>query len=959
ANGVTDAEGLAPLLFDLPQQAKDDADLEMKVKGTRGQFVEETDGEIELEHYAHVLMSTDKPLYQPGQTLHLRALCFDTSKRALANASARLTIADPEGTTVFRAPLVTSRFGIASIDWPIPENTRLGDYRVRIELDDERYDEQETTQTVKISRYDLPNFAVSVKPDRPFYLPGQDADVVVSADYLFGQPVKRGHVRVVRETERTWNYSEQKWETTEGEKYEGETNAEGRYSVRLNLQKAHEALASEDYSRFQDLTYAAYFTDPTTNRTEQRRFDLRLTKDAIHIYVWEGVERQAKKFPMQFYLSTYYADGRPAECEVEIKDAATNKDDSGGETLRTLRTNRYGVAKVKGLRLPQSETKEREVSLNFVARDRQGLLGRQANTFVYAEYPVIRLETNKPLYRAGEDIKANITASADRMKLFLDVWKGEVVVRTQTVELRDGRAQLTLPYSSDLDANVTLTAYAAPNATSDYSDYDWPAASRQVLYPRERDLRLDVQLSQQTYRPGEQAHADFRVSAPGGQAVESALGVVILDKAVEERARTDREFGTSYGFYDAYRYLSGDSGQVSGVSIADLLKLDISKPVPDGLETVAEILLRSYARVPRIFGSDSFHMNQKQVFAKLIEQQVAATKDALAKRYMEKMEYPREVEGLRAFLAAAGVDLDRLSDPWGTPYQPRYLLARESDILEMRSAGADKRFETDDDFTALNISWPYFRPLGESISRTVTNYQARTGKFVRDMATLKEVMRDAGVDLDTLRDRWGKPYRFYFDIAYTNYQINIKSSGPDGKFEDKGFWSPDNFTIWTTQTDYFSAERTEINKALIEFERQTKRFPQNTAELHNALSRSQINLDDLRDPWGRNYYATFSTDARYADQQIIRTYSTYGQTGNLRQEIQTTPVTQRINYVYLRSRGEDGKEGTSDDFNVAVFSRVSTEQHASDKQPQKPSRPAVVFRGATGAIGGTITDVQG
>jgi hypothetical protein len=958
ASGVTDAEGYAPLLFNLPQQAKDDAELEMKIRATRGGLTEETDTEIELEHQALVLMSTDKPLYQPGQTLHLRALCFDSLKRALSNASARLTIADPEGTNVFRAPLVTSRFGIASLDWPIPENTRLGDYQVTIELDDDRYDEQEITQTVKISRYDLPNFAVSVKPDRPFYLPGQDAEVIVSADYLFGQPVKRGKVRVVRETEREWNYREQKWETTEGEKYEGETDAEGRYNVRLNLQQEHANLASEDHSRFQDLTYAAYFTDPTTNRTEQRRFDLRLTKDAIHIYVSEGIERQAKNFPIQFYLATYYADGTPAECEVEIKDAASNKDGSGGQTLRTLKTNRYGVAKVKGLRLPQRETDESEFVLNFLARDRQGALGRQGNNFWYADNPVIRLETNKSLYRAGEPIKATITASQNRLKLFLDVWKGWVVVRSQTVELRDGRAQLTIPYSADFDANITLTAYAAPDAAHAYYYYNWPADSRQVLYPRERDLRLDVQLSQPTYKPGEEAHADFRVSTPGGQAVESALGVVIIDKAVEERARTDREFGSSYGFYGAYRYLSGDNGQVSGVSIPDLLKLDMSKPIPDGLETVAEVLLRAYSRVPRVHSGESFQMSQQQVFAKLIERQVATMKDVLAKRYAEKMEYPREVEGLRALLGAAGVDVDKLLDPWDTPYRPRFLLVRESDVLELRSAGADKRFETDDDFTALSISWPYFRPLGESINHAVINYHARTGKFIRDMATLKEEMRAAGIDLDTLRDRWGKPYRFYFDVAQINYQINIKSGGPDGEFEHKGAWDPDNFTVWTTQIDYFSAERSRIDKALIEFERQTERFPQNTAELHNALGRSQINLEDLRDPWGRNYYATFSSSARNTDQQIIRTYSNYGETGKLRQEIKTTPVTQRSNYIYLHSRGEDGKEGTYDDFNIALFSRISTEQSVRDKQLQVV-RPAIIYSGTTGAIGGTIVDMQG
>jgi hypothetical protein len=959
AGGVTDAEGYAVLDFEVPPQASDDGEMELKIKGTRGSLTQEAESEISLEQQALVMMSTDKPLYQPGQMLHLRALCFDASKHALSDTAATLTIDDPEGTTVFRAELRTSRFGIASTDWPIPDSTRLGDYAVKLELADKRYEEQETMQVVKISRYDLPNFAVGVKPDRAYYLPGQNAEVAINADYLFGQPVKRGHVRVVRETERSWNYREQKWETKEAEKYEGETEADGRFIARVNFQKERASLASEDYSRYRDLTYAAYFTDPTTNRTEAKRFELRLTKDEIHVYVFEGIERQAQNFPLQFYLSTYYADGAPAECEVQIKDAYAGNG-PGGQVLRTVKTNRYGVAKVSGLRLQRPEADADQASLNFVARDGQGKTGRQAGILWYSNRgrSLIRLDTDKPLYRAGESIKATITASEPGMKLVLDVWSGETVLRSQAIELRDGRARLTIPYKAAFDAGVTLSVYAAPEPESADYYYDWPAASRQVLYPRERDLHLSVQLSQQTYKPGEEAHADFNVSAPGGNPVESALGVVIFDKAVEERARTDREFGSDYGFYGAYRYLSGYRQEVSGISNTDLFKLDLSKPLPDGLELVAEILLRTDARVPRVFGGNRFQMSQQQVFSKLIERQTAAMKDVLAKRYALKTEYPRDDGALRAMLSAAGVDFDALSDPWGTPYRTRFSTLREMDSLEIISAGADKRFQTTDDFTALSLSWAYFRPPGETIDRVTADYHARTGKFIRDVATLKAELRGAGVDLDALRDRWGQPYRFDFGISNIHYLINVQSGGPDEKFSQPGMTDTDNFTVWTTTTDYFSESRALVEKALVEFAQKTDSFPQKDAELREALKRSKINFDDLRDPWGNQYYATFAQDARYSDRSTMQSFSRYGETGKLRQEIKVTPVTQRINRIMLRSRGDDGKEGTWDDFDVATFSRVLAEQSARDKRPQ-PARASTIYAGASGAISGTVVDVMG
>ena len=223
--------------------------------------------------------------------------------------------------------------------------------------------------TVKISRYDLPNFTVNVKPDRPFYLSGQNAEVEVRADYLFGQPVKRGRIRVVRETERTWNYREQKYETEEGDKYEGETDAEGKFVARIKLAEEHAELKNQDYSRYKDLTYAAYFTDPTTNRTEQRRFDLRLTKDAIHVYPIISGSRQARAHPFDFYISASYADGTPASCEVAISHVWQEDEQRPEVSLRTVKTNRYGLAKVSALTLPKSDDDESEARLMFRARD--------------------------------------------------------------------------------------------------------------------------------------------------------------------------------------------------------------------------------------------------------------------------------------------------------------------------------------------------------------------------------------------------------------------------------------------------------------------------------------------------------------------------------------------------------------------------------------------------------------
>ena len=325
------------------------------------------------------------------------------------------------------------------------------------------------------------------------------------ADYLFGQPVKHGHVRVVRETERHWNYREQKYETEEGDKYEGEADAEGRFVAHIKLSEEHAQLHDEDYARFRDLSYAAYFTDATTNRTEQRRFDLRLTKDAIHIYTIARNSRQTRGFPLEFYLSTTYADGTPAVCEVAINQVRATADTRPEIALRTIRTNRFGLAKVTALTLPKDPEGEGEVSLMLRAGDGKGGSGQHAETISFDDQPVIRIATDKPLYRDGDPVRVEITGSQPDLVLTLDVIADQKVLQSQLVPLHSGRAALVLPYRRDFAGPLTVAVYApSPNGGNEVI-----SIFHTILYPRDRDLRFKLALNQESYRPGEEASANF------------------------------------------------------------------------------------------------------------------------------------------------------------------------------------------------------------------------------------------------------------------------------------------------------------------------------------------------------------------------------------------------------------------------------------------------------------------
>lgn len=957
---VTDRRGFATLEFTLPDNVDTD-EIDVKVTGKLGSFSSNADGAFRVNHFSNVSVSTDKPLYQPGQALHARLMAFDINKKAIASESVILKILDPEETLVYRTELQTSRFGIAAADWQIPDNLRLGTYRIQANFGEGRYEDSGASASVRISRYELPSFTVTAKPDRTYYLPDQNASIEIRADYLFGEPVRHGHVRLARETERQWNYREQKWDIKEGEKYEGDTDDQGRYVAKVDLTKDHGQLQGDDYERFRDLTFAAYYKDSSTGRTEQRRFDLRVTKDPIHVYVIESSGSQSNGLPLEFYVSTDYADGSPVQCDVEInwvdghqpsKNAALSAPVE--QPLRRIHTNRYGVAKVSGLTIP-SAGDSNDFSLSFRARDHKGEVGHHTESMWYSDRSGIRIETDKTLYKPGEPIEVQLATSQPEVTVVVEAVHDFQVLASRLVRVRHGHADVVFDGGNKFQNDVTILAYAFGLKPGDDYYNSAVVGAHTVLFPKDHELKVDVKLAKSVYRPGDEATADLRVTGADGEQAKSALGLVVVDKAVEERERTDREFGGQGGFYN-FRDVWGGTSELSGIRRSDLDKIDLTKPLPDGLELVAEILLQGNSPWPETFASDSSSADLHKLFASEIDSKIQPIRRALDTRYEQKGEYPKTEATLDGYLAAAGYRMQDIKDPWGTPYHAGFSVAREWDVLEILSAGPDKAFGTEDDFVVAKMTWAYFKPDYEAIGRAVNEYHARAGGFIRDAQTLKTELTRLGIDFDSLKDPWGHGYQLSFGVDRTQFTVTVTSAGPDGRFNTKTNPSDDDFSLATVGIDYFSATRAQLDEALTAYFKENQLFPENLEQLRKALERSGISWDGLRDAWGHPYYAAFRQEARYSDDLAVESYEQYEQKGG--QRASAVPVTQKINWFYVRSAGEDGVEGTSDDFDVAMFSRGVVEQSSKDKVPV-PIRDQTVLAGSSGAIAGTVTDPTG
>jgi len=956
-DSVTNIHGYAQFDFKIPMTEAWGSSATLTVVARKGQVVREANDTVDFDVHPRFFTTTDKPLYQPGQVVHIRTLLQDWTRHAAAKKPVTFTIEDQEQTLAFRATAETSRFGVARADWEIPEHLKLGEYAIKIGSADDDTNDEQILQTIRISRYDLPTFTVNVATDRGYYLPGQNAAVSVSADYLFGKPVTRGHVKVARETDHRWNFKTQRWDTEEEKKWEGETDAAGKFLANINLSDDQEDL-EQGYARFRDLDYAAYFTDPSTRKTEQRRFRLRVSRDPIHLYIVEASNSVAQ-LPLEFYVSASYADGSPAQCDVAIYLGSPD-DDKAGAFLRSVKTNRYGVAKVRGLNLPPpppAQSGRPTARLVLEANDQHGRHGRETQDFWdVGDRLTIQVATGHALYRPDEPVDVDLYTNRRDANLLLDILRDGQILQSQPVHVHNGHAYVVLPYLPDFQGELTLAAYSPFEGAS---RYDIPIGTRTVLYPHDPALKVTAKFDHATYRPGDDAVLDLHVRGSSGAPVEATLGSVIFDEAVEERARTDAEFGgsRSYGFYGSFRSYWYAPTEIGGLKREDLDHLDVSEPFAADLQLAAEVLFMNRGGIdPLVFGGVDYPDGIGSAFRKLLDSEVAPIRKALDEVYDKGMSYPHDEESLRRMLSEQGVDFDKVLDPWNSRFVPKFSIHQGFAALDLVSLGPDKRFGTADDVPALSMERWYFRPTAEAIRKIMLQYHDLTGGYIRDFQTLSTELSKSGIQWNALRDPWGQPYLPQFGVSNSRYTLTVMSGGPDGKLETSP--TSDDFPVWTDFSDYFSDTAVKIDAALARQFAATKSFPQNEADFYKMLDDAHISRDLLVDAWGRHAWLVFDTQARFAD-RIVTDYSQVERestSGQSRTTVQ--PETQEFAFIHLYSPGADGIPHNSDDFELAVFSREIAKQNSTMLGPS-PTPGAVPLSGGSGAITGVVTDPSG
>jgi 5-hydroxyisourate hydrolase-like protein (transthyretin family) len=512
--GETDATGSVPVSFHVPADAPVEVTLVVETRSSVGRDVVEQPVTVEREY--RLLLTSDKPLYQPGQVIHMRALALSTFDLTPARgATVNFLVEDPKGNKVFRQSVEASEFGIAAADFALADLVNQGNYKLRVSIGD-----TVSEKTVEVRPYVLPKFGVSVSTDRSFYLPGQRLEGVVQADYFFGKPVADSEVRIVGSV---WDV-----ERTVVVDLQGQTDENGAYEFSFDLPEYFAGSGLESGQAQFALEVAVI---DQTDHPEQTSTVIPIAAQPLIV---EAVAESGVLKPgveNVVYILTSYPDGRPAETQLQASV-------DGGKPTE-LATGDYGL--VEFAFTPQAGGH----SVRIIARDETGL---EASRDVSFETEVgsdsVLLRADRAAYVVGETMHLAAFTPVRSGSIYLDIVRTGQTLSTRSAQVENGGdrgriAEFAVDVSPDMYGTLELHAYKVLLDGTIVRD------TRVVVVDAPNDVDIAIASDKDTYLPGETATIDFHTSA-GAQPLQAALGVAIVDESVFALQRQDPGFAKLY-----------------------------------------------------------------------------------------------------------------------------------------------------------------------------------------------------------------------------------------------------------------------------------------------------------------------------------------------------------------------------------------------------------------------------
>jgi hypothetical protein len=458
------------------------------------------------------MLTCDKPVYKPGQTIRMRTLTLNAvNQHPAKRIPVKITVNDSRNNMVFSKDIISSEFGIAACDFELAEQINTGKYTISADTGKEK-----VSKTVEVKNYRLPDFKVKLQTDKPFYAPGDTVSGTVEGRYLWDKPLSetgieikstltfripdKGNESIFGGNEPHYVRSQVDYKTITGR-----TSTDGRLKFKFKLPEEFSRIDFNNEDSICELSVSASSSDGLKQKLTK---ELIITNHPVRIDYLPEFPTLLPKYSNNIYISVSDPVGRPLDAAVKTEFQSVQTDKNGLALLKMppgVHDPLKAVVKVR------SQDKEiiKEIPLNYDERPAAFIL-----------------KTDRSVYKPGDKMQLGIISNQAAGTIFINIVKNNKSLNFFPLELSGGKAGYEFKIPEYIFGTIQIHAYRILPQGNIIRDL------RLVQINRPDKLLLKTTFDKKSYLPGTRAQINFQVSDADGTPVQAALSIAAVDEAV-------------------------------------------------------------------------------------------------------------------------------------------------------------------------------------------------------------------------------------------------------------------------------------------------------------------------------------------------------------------------------------------------------------------------------------------
>ncbi|MGB8260440.1 MAG: MG2 domain-containing protein [Terracidiphilus sp.] len=497
-----------------------------------------SDRQTDLNAYVY----TDRPVYRPGHTVHIKAVVRKQKDDALDLPDERtlhLRVTDANNKALLDKDEPVSAHGAVADDLTLPNDAALGYYSVSVQ----RQGTAAGQGSFYVEEYKKPEYQVTVKATSLRVIQGSSIQATIEARYFFGEPVAGAKVKYVVHTATHWWWDEDEeggdeagsgeggesdysYGETEQQEHTGTLDANGRLTVSVPT--------TEDGKHYdQDYRIEARVTDDA-NREVAGHAKVLATYSSFRLIVepTSYVIRPGQTAKVKITAQDY--DGKPVQTAVSLVANLRKWDSSARRWSSEQATSLKAATGTDGsvlVDLPLSSSGDFEITASAQTKENRTVEGHtwvwiwQGGGEWYNQNTQAQIVADKKSYQVGDTAHLLLITGLKEYWAVVTA-EGDSVQWKQLIHATSESAAFDIPLTVKSQPNLVI------NAVIVHDDQLITAQKSLKVPTAERTLSITATPSKEKYLPGEQGSFDVLARDFQGKPVEADLSFGEVDEAL-------------------------------------------------------------------------------------------------------------------------------------------------------------------------------------------------------------------------------------------------------------------------------------------------------------------------------------------------------------------------------------------------------------------------------------------